>query len=171
MRMICALPASAEPAGFKRASVSFDTAGRLPPLLSSVGIESGLAISTDAAMAPCQLRGSTIATAWGRLSGGVEGKIALTAPATSAAGSAPATRVVFFVAETGKPSSVAADLSVDFALISGCPPLDVPLSLREQPVAARTTKRKATASGRGTGDHDNDPHVRPALGATMSLVD
>ncbi len=71
---------------------------------------SGDAISTEAAIAPCQLFLSTIATACGRLSGEVAGNTALTTPATSATGSAPATRVVFFVAVTGKPSSAVAEL-------------------------------------------------------------
>src|SRR5919204_2373802 len=118
MRMICAFCASGEPDGLKRLSASLDTAGSLPPPLSRTGTPSGCAISTDAAMAPCQLALSTIATACGLLSGEVEGNTALAAPATSATGSAPATRVVFRVAVTGKPSSAAADLLVDCALMS-----------------------------------------------------
>src|SRR3954453_15302496 len=173
MRMICALPASGEPAGFSRASVSFDTVARLPPLLSSVGMPSGLAMSTPAAIAPCQFCVSTIATACGRLLGPVDGNTALTAPAASAAASPPATRVVFFEADTGKPSSVAADLSVDFALICGALPLRVELFSFSpaQPVTARRHARRATTTERRTKEHDNDPHVRPAPTATMSLVD
>src|SRR5438067_1470462 len=172
MRMIWALPASGEPAGFSRASVSFDTVARLPPLLSRVGIASGLAMSTPAAIAPCQFCVSTIATACGRLLGPVDGNTALTAPAASAAASPPATRVVFLVADTGKPSSVAADLSVDFALICGALPFRVGLfSFSPQPATATRHASRATSSGRRTKDHDNDPHVRPAPTATMSLVD
>src|SRR3954465_8170306 len=172
MRMICALPASGEPAGFSRASVSFDTVARLPPLLSSVGMPSGLAMSRPAAIAPCQFCVSTIATACGRLLGPVDGNTALTAPAASAAESPPATRVVFLEADTGKPSSVAADLSVDFALICGALPLPEPFSFSPaQPAMASRHARRATTSARRTEDHDNDPHVRPAPSATMSLVD
>src|SRR5947208_16414140 len=101
MRMICAFCASGEPVGLKRLSAWGDTDGSLLPSLSRIGIPRGCAISTDAAIAPVQSRLSTIATARGRLSGEVAGNTALTAPATSATGSAPATRVVFRVAEVG----------------------------------------------------------------------
>ena len=171
-RMICALPASAEPDGFRRASVSLETAGSLPASLSSVGTPSGLAISTEAAIAACQSRPSTIATACGRFVGEVEGNTALTAPATSAAASAPATRVVFLVAETGKPSSVAAERSVDFALICGALPLLVPFSLSpEQPPTASRVRTRGTASGRSTATHDNDRYGGFAATAILSLVD
>src|SRR5919204_2427388 len=124
MRMIWAFWARGEPAGLRRLRASLDTAGSLPPLLKRTGMPSGWAMSTDAAIAPCQLLLSTMATACGRLSGDVAGKTALTAPATSATVSAPATRVVFLVAVTGKPSSAAADLLVDWALMSaGAVPL------------------------------------------------
>src|SRR6185437_9352740 len=153
IRMIWAFPASGEPGGLSRASVSFETVGRLPPLLRIVGMPSGCAISRPAAITPCQLAESTTATACGRLEGPVEGKTALTAPATSAAASPPGTRVVFLVADTGKPSSVAADLSVDLALICGALPLWVLLfSFRPaQPATASRQARRAATSGRRIG--------------------
>src|SRR5919198_3343171 len=119
MRMSCAFLASAAPVGLSRLRVSLDTGGILPPSLKRIGTPSGLAISTDAATAPCQLDLSTSAIACGRLSAEVPGNTALTTPATSATASAPATRVVFLVADTGKPSLFEADLLPDFALIRG----------------------------------------------------
>src|SRR5215470_19723247 len=117
--MIAAFCASGDPAGARRLRASLDTGGNLPPSLSSVGIPSGCAISTAAAIAPCQSFLSTIATACGRFCEEVDGNTAVETPATSATASAPATRVVFFVAVTGKPSSEVADWLPDWALISG----------------------------------------------------
>src|SRR5919201_165248 len=138
-----------EPGGLRRFNVSLDTGGSLPPALRSTGMPSGLDINTDAEIASCQLPLSTIATAFGRLSADVAGKTALTTPATSATVSAPATRVVFFVAVTGKPSSAVADWLPASALISGgAPPPPPPrplLSLRPaQPDTARSAATRST---------------------------
>jgi hypothetical protein len=160
MRMICAFSARGEPVGLSRLRVSRDTGGSELPSLSSTGMPSGFAISTDAAIAPCQLLLSTIATACGRFAGDVDGKTALTAPATSATGSAPATRVVLRVAVTGKPSSCAADVSLDCALTSGgwaLPRAFACFSFRFlQPDTATSATSSSTASGRGTAAEDID---------------
>ena len=65
-------------------------------------------MKTDAASAACQLSESARTTAAGRLVGPVDGNTACATPAASAVGSAPPTRVVFFVANVGKPRSPAA---------------------------------------------------------------
>src|SRR5207245_6539524 len=75
---------------------------------SSVGARRGGDISTDAATPACQSPESTSATARGRALDSAGVNTAWATAAASAVGSAPPTRVVFFVANCGNPSCWAA---------------------------------------------------------------
>ena len=71
---------------------------------SRIGARIGAAISTDEAIAACQSSVGASVTAVGWVPAAAEGYTASATPAASAIGSAPATRVVFFVATVGNPS-------------------------------------------------------------------
>src|SRR4051794_22264297 len=102
--MTCAPPASLEPVGWSASSAALVASGILSPSANSTGARIGRAASTDAAIPVRQSRTSARITAWGRDSALRAGYVASATPAASATGSPPATRVVFLVANTGKPS-------------------------------------------------------------------
>jgi hypothetical protein len=145
MRMTCALPAAAEPWGCSASSVLLETPGMSVPLVNSAGALNGGAISAAAATATRQSRLSTSVIASGLRAG--SGYTERSTAAAICVGPDPGTRVVFFVANSGKPrlarcwsrgptSAGGAESSV---LIS-----------RPQPVAASAARSSsATSLGRG----------------------
>jgi hypothetical protein len=80
----------------------------LLPVDSRIGALTGCAVRLAAAIPDCQSLESTSEIASGPGTPPVEGKAASATPAALATGSAPATRVVFLVANSGKPRSCAA---------------------------------------------------------------
>src|SRR4051794_37657421 len=75
------------------------------PADSRMGALTGCAVRLAAAIPDCQSLESTRETASGPGMPPVDGKAASATPAAFATGSAPATRVVFLVANSGKPRS------------------------------------------------------------------
>ncbi len=102
-RMICAPSAGPEPVGASRLSASAVAGGRAELPESRIGARMGGAISTEEAIAACQLSLGAMVTAVGWVPATLEGNTASATPAALATESAPETRVVFFVADTGKP--------------------------------------------------------------------
>ncbi len=96
------------PVGSSALSAFFVASGSESDPDSRIGARSGRDISTDAATPACQSPESTSATARGRALGSSGVNTAWATAAASAVGSAPPTRVVFLVANCGKPSSCAA---------------------------------------------------------------
>jgi hypothetical protein len=125
----------------------------------------GVEASTAPAMPARQSLASMSATALGRVSTLVAGNTARATPAALAVGSAPPMRVVFFVANAGKPRSAAASGSEPFAPTVG-PSLDCrPAFLLPppQPAAARAASRQATAdAGRRMEDERYERRPTPA---------
>ena len=80
--------------------------GTSPPSVISTGAPTGAATSEPAAIPAGQSAASTRVTASGPAAPPAEGKTASATAAASAIGSAPAIRVVFLVANAGKPRSV-----------------------------------------------------------------
>src|SRR3954454_13521785 len=107
--------------------------------------------STDAATPMRQSRASTSATAPGRVFTDGPGNTARATPAASATGSAPPTRVVFFVAKAGKPRLPAASdwfplaptVGVDEVVFAPTPPLRSPQATAVEAHSARTATRSA----------------------------
>src|SRR6185437_6013223 len=110
--MTCAPPACLDPVGCSASSAAEVAAGSLLPWANRIGASIGRPTSTAAAIPVCQALTSARITAAGRVSGVRAGYVASAAPAASAIGSAPAIRVVFLVATTGKPSGGPAGVSV-----------------------------------------------------------
>src|SRR4051794_40485987 len=150
-RMTCAPPTVFDPVGFRAVSASLLAAGRSVPFESRIGARTVVPARTAAATPTRQSRPSARTTAPGRVDADVAGKTARAAPAASATGSAPPTRVVFFVANAGKPRPVAASGSVALApgvgavtVLAGtarsplCPP-----QAAARPDSARTASRSA----------------------------
>src|SRR5436190_22252202 len=106
-----------EPFGFSRASVSLVTGGGLPPSVRRIGALIGGPARTAALTASCHEPWSTSTTASGRFAEAVAGKRALATPAASVIASPPPTRIVLRVALAGKPSLLAAFVSLDLAPI------------------------------------------------------
>src|SRR4051812_1551697 len=130
-RITWAPPAALDPVGCSALSADSDAAGSEVPSLSRIGAPTGLANSAEAAIPARQSPLSTKVTA----AGCEPGNTACDTAAALATGSAPPTRVVFFVATEGKPRPCAACVSVPFAPRFGCVLLlaDLP----PQPTSAR----------------------------------
>src|SRR3954449_9685188 len=106
--------------------------------------------STDAATPMRQSRASTSATAPGRVFTDGPGNTARATPAASATGSAPPTRVVFFVANAGKPRLPAASDWLPLAPTTGVvsvfaatPPPRPPQAATVEAHSAKTASRSA----------------------------
>ena len=97
----CALSVALLPWGSSASRACAVGSGRSPPAETSSGARTGAAISTEAAIAPCQSSSSTSVTAVGRCATLAEGKTASATPAAVVAGSEPPTRVVLLVAKEG----------------------------------------------------------------------
>src|SRR5215218_2118920 len=162
-RTTCAPPSSEAPVGASASSASALAAGRSLPSDSSNGARSGSLISTAAASPACQMRWSASTTARGRVAGTPSLPAGYTARATAAAsaiGSAPPTRVVFFVANAGKPSCCGASGSFPARPICG---LSSRLGSPPQPApsdAASTSRRHARPRRRRmrSAQGGDDPH-------------
>src|SRR4051794_14235668 len=162
-RTACAPPAGSEPVGERASSADWVVGGILVPSVIRIGAWIGDDISTEAASAARQSWTSTSATALGRNSGVTDGKTARAAAAALAIGSAPATRVVFLVASTGKPSSASAcffsplgPTTGKVTTVTACVGTFGPVSLPH--AATRTPAARASASSnsiRGRGIPDN----------------
>src|SRR4051794_16281658 len=142
MRTTWAPPAGLEPDGARASSASDVASGRLVPWPSRTGARIGAAMRTDAASAARQSPPSTSVTALGRVPGESDGYTARAIAAASAIGSAPPTRVVFFVAKTGNPSAGAALLSLPLTPITG----DLTAGPPDRPQPARTATAAAAAA-------------------------
>src|SRR3954464_7581810 len=104
--------------------------------------------STDAATPMRQSRASTSATAPGRVFTDGPGNTARATPAASATGSAPPTRVVFFVAKAGKPRLPAASDWLPLAPTVGVLVVFAPTPPRFPPQAAAVSAQSARAASR-----------------------
>ena len=100
--------AAPDPVGASVDTTSAVAAGSDPAPDRSTGARIGGAIRTEAAIEAAQSSLGAMVTAAGWVPGAADGYTASATPAASATGSAPATRVVFLVASTGKPSFCAA---------------------------------------------------------------
>ena len=148
-RMTWAPPAAFEPVGASALSAESDAPGSDVPSLSRIGAPTGAANRAAAAIPARQSPLSTNVTALGCDAGN-------TACATAAAfatGSAPPTRVVFFVATCGKPSPCAACVSVPFAPRFACvllvaDLLPQPASTRQRRSAIARRMRRRTIAPR-----------------------
>ena len=89
--------------GLSSSSADCVASGMSSPSDSRTGARSGRLMSWAAEIAARQSFESTSVTTAGRVSREREGYVARATPAASAIGSAPPTRVVFFVAKPGKP--------------------------------------------------------------------
>jgi hypothetical protein len=95
-------------------------AGTSPDSVTSIGAPTGSATSDEAASPDCQSPTSTKVTAPGPATPPVEGNTASATAAASEIGSGPAMRVVFFVANAGKPrSSVSSGTGTSRTITSG----------------------------------------------------
>ena len=146
--MIWAPPAALEPVGASDWSAELDAPGSEVPSLSRIGAPTGLANSADAAIPARQSPLSTNVTA----AGCAFGNTACATAAAFATGSAPPTRVVFFVATCGNPSPWAACVSVPLAPRFGCaflledlPPQ--PATARQRQITVARRMRRRTIAG------------------------
>ena len=100
-RITWASPAALEPLGFSASSADREGSGSLVPSVNSSGALKGAAIRAEAATATRQSVASTSVTAPGLRAG--SGNTARAIAAAVWVGSVAGTRVVFFVAVSGKP--------------------------------------------------------------------
>src|SRR3954447_24908637 len=156
-RITCAPPAAFEPVGASALSAEPDAAGSDVPSLSSIGALTGCANSAEGAIPARQSPLSTMVPAFGRDAALTAGKTAWATPAAFATGSAPPTRVVFFVAMAGNPRPWAACVSVPLAPSLG---LLVVEALPPQPASAR--QRVIMIARRMTAADDSAATQRPA---------
>ena len=115
-------------------------------------------MSAEAAMAACQLLPSTSVTTFGLACGAAPLKTARATAAASALASVPATRVVFLVANSGKPSEVSAVLPFVSCASSGL------VSVVERPQALNTSRAariRARDDFLATGNVNDHIHARP----------
>src|SRR5436853_2222954 len=146
-RITWAPPSWRAPVGSRAPSAFLVASGSEPDPVSSVGARSGRDISTDAATPDCQSPESTSATARGRALDSSGVNTAWATAAASAVGSAPPTRVVFLVANCGKPSCWAAlDSSPLRPMAGDCPRLPWPWPQAER--ASEPTMTEHAATGR-----------------------
>ena len=102
---ICLPSVFAEPAGASALSASAVKSGMSSVPVSRIGAPMGCAARLAAAIPEAQSLSSTRLTAAGPGTPPADGNAARATPAASATGSRPATRVVFLVANAGKPRS------------------------------------------------------------------
>src|SRR4051794_22779634 len=147
--MICALPAAFAPVGASASSADCDGPGRLVPSLKRIGALNGLAINADAASATRQSLLSTSVTALGLRAG--SGKTARAIAAAVCVASGPGTRVVFFVAVSGKPSCFSARLGG--ASRAGCEGSSERTSRPQPTVTSAATRSRAASLGLDIAAH------------------
>src|SRR3954469_878007 len=142
-RITCAPPTAFAPVGASAPRASSLAVGRSGPFEYRMGARIVVPASTDAATPMRQSRTSTSATAPGRVFTDRPGKTARAPPAASAIGSAPPTRVVFFVANAGKPRLPAASDWLPLAPTVGVVTVRAPTPPRFPPQAAAVSAHSA----------------------------
>ena len=141
--MTCASPAALDPLGASASSAVFDGFGSVVPSVNRIGARNGAAISAEAATATRQSPASTSVTAPGLRAG--SGKTARAIAAAVCVGSPLGTRVVFFVAVSGKPRFSFAWLGG--ASSAGCAGSSERTSRPQPSTASATKSTRATRHG------------------------